>query len=127
MNSFDWSHYLRLADGLSQQPEAVGPEEASYRAAISRAYYGAFCAARNYARDHDGTVVTSSVGDHLNIINHFRRSSEKSRKKIGIMLDTLRDRRNKADYSDVLAGVAGEAHVSVMEAQDIFKVLNTLK
>jgi uncharacterized protein (UPF0332 family) len=127
MTPFDWSQYLALADGLSRQPEAVGPEEASYRAAVSRAYYAAFCAARNYARDRDGAVVGGSVGDHLSIINHFRRSSEKDRRKIGVVLDTLRDRRNKADYSDVLAGVAGEAHVSILEANEIFTLLRSLK
>jgi hypothetical protein len=40
---FDWSDYLTLAKQL-----ATNADEASKRAAISRAYYAAFGLARNY-------------------------------------------------------------------------------
>jgi hypothetical protein len=45
--SFDWADYLKLAEALTQAPTVPGPEEAALRAAMSRAYYAAFCSARN--------------------------------------------------------------------------------
>ena len=41
--SFDWSEYLDLARELALQGSAPSLSEARVRAAISRAYYAAFC------------------------------------------------------------------------------------
>ena len=43
---FDWEEYFNLAKEL-----AGTTEEAKLRSAVSRAYYSAFCLARNYLRD----------------------------------------------------------------------------
>ena len=43
---FDWEEYFNLAQEL-----AGTNEEAKLRSAVSRAYYSAFCLARNYLRD----------------------------------------------------------------------------
>lgn len=51
--SFNWGDYLSLANALLTKPNTPGPEEAAYRSAVSRAYYAAFCIARNYARDEE--------------------------------------------------------------------------
>ena len=47
--SFNWTDFLTLADALVRAPNSPGPEEASLRSAISRAYYAAFHVARNLA------------------------------------------------------------------------------
>ena len=48
---FDWEHYLNLAYELAgTSPPSVPDAEAKSRAAISRAYYAAFCHARNYLK-----------------------------------------------------------------------------
>lgn len=44
--NFDWEEYFNLAKEL-----AGTTEEAKLRSAVSRAYYSAFCLARNYLRD----------------------------------------------------------------------------
>jgi len=43
--SFDWLGYIRLAENLSDELD-----ESSLRSAVSRAYYGVFCIARNKKR-----------------------------------------------------------------------------
>ena len=47
--SFDWADYLKLAEALTRDPSSPGPEEASLRTAISRAYYAAYRSASNLA------------------------------------------------------------------------------
>ena len=49
--SFDWKEYLNLAYFLSGRREKTYSPEGGYRSAVSRAYYAAFCYARNHARD----------------------------------------------------------------------------
>ena len=57
--SFDWTEYLNLADILVRDRASYTNEEACFRAAISRAYYYAFCSARNRARDVEGLTATN--------------------------------------------------------------------
>ena len=49
--SFAWLDYLALAEALLQGRTTLAPEEACCRAAISRAYYAVYGAARLYARE----------------------------------------------------------------------------
>lgn len=51
--SFDWSQYRDLAQELVGQTKSASSGEAKQRAAISRAYYAAFCKARNFLRDKE--------------------------------------------------------------------------
>jgi hypothetical protein len=49
--SFDWVEFLALANDLRGRLGALYSEEAANRTAVSRAYYAAFCHARNYAEN----------------------------------------------------------------------------
>lgn len=49
--SFNWSEFLGLAQELAGHEAQPYGEEATSRAAISRAYYAALCSARNHLRD----------------------------------------------------------------------------
>ncbi len=46
--SFNWSEYLNLAQELAGRSTEPPNQEARLRSSISRAYYAAFCKARNY-------------------------------------------------------------------------------
>jgi len=56
--NFDWSEYSNIASELAGQATASSSAEAKKRGAISRAYYAAFCSARNHLRDkeHDRNI-----------------------------------------------------------------------
>jgi uncharacterized protein (UPF0332 family) len=47
--TFDWREYLTLAENLCTNSHTFPNQEACFRVAISRAYYAAFCTARNYS------------------------------------------------------------------------------
>ena len=55
--SFDWSEYLTLAQELTSASTSSPIQEAHLRAAVSRAYYAAFCKARNYLHNKDGYLT----------------------------------------------------------------------
>jgi len=62
--TFDWSEYLKLAQELAGQTVSPANEEAKLRSSVSRAYYAAFCKARNYLRDIEGCSIPSTPEAH---------------------------------------------------------------
>lgn len=125
--SFDWADYLTLAEALSRDPGIPGPEEASLRTAISRAYYAAYRSALNTAVARREINPTGQASDHSLVINHFRYANDQRRKKIGTDLSRLRNNRNKADYDNVLSGrPADMARFSVVLARNILNALRSI-
>ncbi|MFZ2420001.1 MAG: hypothetical protein WBD79_11930 [Anaerolineae bacterium] len=125
--SFDWADYLKLAEALTRDPSSPGPEEASLRTAISRAYYAAYRSASNLAASRGELVPAGLASDHGLVINHFRYAADPVRQKIGAGLSRLRGNRNKADYDDVLSGrPAATAQSSVTLARNVLTALGSL-
>lgn len=125
--SFHWGDYLTLADSLVSAPAAPGPQEAALRTAISRAYYAAFCSARNLTRNRGEFVSTGAASDHELIAVYFRGSTDPTRQRIGVDLGRLRKYRNNADYDDQLAGdPLARAKLSVATAHGILTALGSL-
>lgn len=124
--SFDWSEYLKIANKLVQAKSTFYASEGCQRTAISRAYYAAYCKARNLARDRGWVTLTKSAKDHSIVKNHFQNSRQRNKSRIGVILDRLRDDRNDADYEDVLNNPNAIASVSIMRAKKIFRLLSSL-
>ena len=98
---FDWQAFLELAANLQEQAAGAEKPEALHRTAVSRAYYSAFCHARNYARDHLKFAPRNDAEDHGRLRAHLK---GKKRKGDADRLDQLRQWRNDCDYLDDLAG-----------------------
>jgi hypothetical protein len=99
---FDWREYLELANDLGDLQGTtitIRLSEATRRSAVSRAYFAAFCHARNYAVRHLGYVARHSTSDHGRLRHHFRRLGMV---EVADSLDDLRSWRNLSDYSDVV-------------------------
>lgn len=124
--TFDWSEYLKLAQELAGDGAGLPNEESKLRSSVSRAYYAAFCKARNHLRDIDGYQISQHVNVHKHVRDQFKDCSNKSRKKIGTDLDRLRKRRNKADYDDFVNKLPQLAITSLKLSHNIISALNTL-
>jgi uncharacterized protein (UPF0332 family) len=113
--SFDWSHYLTLANKLAVEANTLpeGEKEAALRTAISRAYYAAFKKAEEFLllkneidpikrssrrRIPAGTFDDTNPGSHLRVIFAFQNSRSQDRIRIGRLLDILKYYRENADY-----------------------------
>jgi uncharacterized protein (UPF0332 family) len=124
--SFDWQKYLVLADSLYQNCGASSNEEACLRAAISRGYYAAFCTARNFARDNDNLHLSNTGRDHKFVKEYYYRSPDSKRRKIGLLLDRLRDKRNKADYADTEPQLEENTRYALNVSHEIIKLLQAI-
>lgn len=102
MSRFDWHQYVELAESLLDAPVDGAPQEAQWRSAASRAYYGAFCTARNIL-EGDGFAIDDGPEAHGDVIHALNRSSDPERQQAGSHLTRLRKRRNAADYDDVVS------------------------
>jgi hypothetical protein len=106
--AFDWKALLELARQLADASAEAGNPEAHLRSALSRAYFGAFCHARNYAQDFLNFAAQGKIDDHGALRAHLK---GKRRKGDADRLERLRAWRNDADYEDDLSRLGDLAHV----------------
>ncbi|MFC1736424.1 DNA-binding protein [Candidatus Hydrogenedentota bacterium] len=122
---FDWEKYLKLSEDLQS---ATGfDQEAKARVVISRAYYAAFCKARNRLRD-DEKIPIPNAEQHKFVRQKFIDTSAQNpnRYAIGNKLLTLSEERCKADYDDEFSGVAKSAKFALYMARKVLGSLGKL-
>lgn len=125
--SFDWSEYLTLAQELTGASISSPIQEAHLRAAISRAYYAAFCKARNYLLNKDGYSTPRWVNAHQDVIMKFERSGDIGRRKVGTLLRSLRALRNLVDYEEKFPGnQLGRTQGALSQAEQVIRLLQTI-
>jgi uncharacterized protein (UPF0332 family) len=110
---FCWKNYLTLAQALAKTTN----DEAYLRSAISRAYYAAFCSARNFMINNDGKQMPSrndlrnmDMSAHVYIMLYFKEGRVRNKKfkkndtrrTIGKDLDTMRVDRENVDYDNYI-------------------------
>lgn len=98
---FDWATFLDLAEKLASEPD-----ESCQRSAVSRAYYAAFCCARNKLRDNKEFTPTGRGTDHDKVWELFQNSAQKKRRRIGCLGNGLKIMRRTVDYEDEVPDLA---------------------
>ena len=96
--SFDWKLYVQLAEELITLHQTGGLQEACLRSALSRAYYGVFCTARNHLKGRG--INIPPVDTHKFVRKEYLTSSDKKDMEIGEHLKRLWKYRKDADYED---------------------------
>lgn len=124
--SFDWSEYLSLAQELTRQATTSAMPEAGLRSAASRAYYAAFCRARNHLRDKEKHLLPPGGQAHRYVQDQFKQSPDKLRNRIGHNLNRLRIDRNKADYDDHVVGLSSMTQGDLVLAEQVITWLDSL-
>lgn len=127
--SFDWSEYLSIARKLAGQATASSSDEAKKRSAISRAYYAAFCSARNHLRDKDNDQNIPLTGEaHAYVKTQFKTSKDKVRREIGEDLARLAIKRKNVDYEDTVPfrNLDSETYVALNWSQEVLSDLSRL-
>jgi len=112
--SFNWKAFIDFAKELMD-----ATDEARLRSAISRAYYGVFCIARNKKRLKE----YKKKDVHSKVIESYKSSQDKDEKFIGKTLDELRRHRNDADYNEDKKITPALARRSVLKAVRILTKL----
>ncbi len=119
---FDWSEYFNLAEELGD----VNNNEAQKRSSISRAYYAAFCTARNYLIDDLGCQAGRDENVHKYVAQKFQDNNNRKMREIGNDLSRLRQLRNKADYEDTIFNINQNTKFALKLAKNIINKFNEL-
>jgi len=126
--SFDWNEYYQLSRELAGLATGVSTQEAKMRSAISRAYYAAFCKARDYLlQTYPEEVLPQGSDIHYYVPRRFESSSDKMRRDIGEHLRILRTYRNRADYDGVVRDLATTTQQALRRASSALQQLSKLK
>lgn len=112
---FDWCCYLTLAKDLASD----NTEEARLRSSISRAYYAAFCTARNYLRDVEQKAIPDENVHSYVIAQFYTLGRRNNGKKLAMELRRLRNNRNRADYDDLVGGLSFMCSDTLIRAERI--------
>ena len=122
--SFDWRAYLILAQTLASA-DLPGGREASFRSAVSRAYYAAFATARQHSRQRHGGVIRQSAAEHGEVATFFAARGEAGG-AITAHLTRLRFLRNRADYDDDFGTSEMAAEEAIARARQVLTLLASL-
>ncbi|KPJ64922.1 hypothetical protein AMJ44_11920 [candidate division WOR-1 bacterium DG_54_3] len=122
---FNWCAYLDLAEELAGKA-VLSSQEARFRSAVSRAYYGVFCLARNHLKKQ-GCPIPETGEAHKIVPKIFRDKKDRLCKRISSHLDRLRRDRRDADYEDQFPGVlAAQASLDISLAKEIINDLSRI-
>lgn len=119
---FDWSQYLVLAEALATQPD----NEAALRSAVSRAYYAAFCSAREYLLNTNmlfGRRPRRPRLSHRAVWHTYQRDVDR---RIGMDGNRLRELRNLVDYEDVVPDLENAVRSALSTSRRILASLDEL-
>ena len=121
---FYWSQFIEIAEYLKKQADAKQiPQEAAYRCSVSRAYYGAYRHAQNYANDTGDYVPEGDGTDHRRLREWFESQNMIS---ISRRLRRLQQWRKDCDYEEPLMKITNLSDCvqsSISEASNIIKTL----
>ncbi len=121
--SFDWLHYLDLAQDLFTQATSSPYQDAKLRCSISRAYYATYHKARLRLHDRWGISVPADASAHGEVRKEFKK---KNQKQIAVTLDRMRIDRNKADYNDAVANLTTMTRENLKRANQVISDLRKL-
>lgn len=138
--SFDWSHFLDLAERLQLAAEREladsGVAEAELRTAISRAYYSAFHQARSRYSGYwvDSLPEHRKRSSHANVIAAYAAKEpyvgdSEAKRAVGQVVDSLtklRLLRQAADYASVVPRIKRSAAIAIIDARLIETALTKL-
>jgi len=119
---FQWADFLIIAKSLHDAGKTSGlPTDASFRCAISRAYYAAFCHSRDYAKANMGFSPTNLPKDHALVRVHFTKNGKGT---ISTKLDQLRQWRNDSDYHNPSPSLSeNNTKIAIDDAEKIIQSL----
>lgn len=120
---FDWPDYLKVAREVSTQST-----EGHWRAAVSRAYYAAYHAAKDFVEVTTGVECRAPIGTGSHEYVWLQVDELITRYKIisdaGIEGDRLRIQRTVADYEKSSRIVGTDARKAIHRASNIISQLS---
>jgi len=122
---FSWSQFVEIAEHLKKQGDANQiPQEAAYRCSVSRAYYGAYRHAQNYAMDTGGYVPEVKGTDHRRLREWFE---DENMAAISRRLGRLHQWRKECDYNEPFQNIPNLSRCVRDSIAEAHRIVDTLK
>ena len=128
-----WDQLLELARELKRWSSCSVCEETRQRSATSRAYYAAFCSARNYLRDFESDIPPTNGKVHKWVRDRLdtpKGAMDKERAEVAAWLKRLHLRRKRADYEDTIGPrdtAASDCVYALIESRKVINLLASLE
>lgn len=126
MIDFDWREVLVLAKNLNSNSVPTCINDARWRAAIGRAYYAAFCSARDFLRSRGEIPTDKSKSTHHLVISRFRGYNDPKWASIGDKLSDMKDERTTADYEVRADGLEEKAILTITISNEVIGLLASM-
>ncbi len=122
--TFSWAQFVEIAEYLKNQGDAdEALQEAAYRCSVSRAYYGAYRHAENYAKD-TGHYIPRNIGtDHGTLRTWFE---GRNMREVSRRLRRLHQWRKECDYNEPLLRITDLLRCVRDSIDEARKVVDTL-
>jgi hypothetical protein len=122
---FSWSQFVEIAEYLKKQgDDNLIPQEAAYRCSVSRAYYGAYRHAQNYAKDTWGYMPETDGTDHWRLREWFE---DKNMMPISRRLSRLHQWRKDCDYNEPFHKIVNLSRCVCDSISEAHQIINALK
>ncbi|NLM30996.1 MAG: hypothetical protein GX216_11360 [Methanomicrobiales archaeon] len=122
--TFCWAQFVEIAEYLKEQGDTnEALQEAAYRCSVSRAYYGAYRHAENYAKDTGQYVPNSTGADHSALRIWFK---DKDMAEITRYLSRLHQWRKDCDYNEPLLKITDLSQYVRTSISEAWKVIDAL-
>lgn len=125
---FEWKDFVDVACHLNAAGGSILPEEAAYRSAVNRAYYGAYGHCTKYAMDNFGFIPEGSGADHRSLRMCFKNKSKGNPAMIRIVskLYELHEWRKDCDYHSVTLDSKAPGNMAIEAIKDAQEIINEL-
>jgi len=138
-NRFNWEKFIDLAEDLNNQNNQSLLDEARIRTIINRSYYGIFKQIEDFLKSSriqlPKTISNSSprnpskkrtLGSHERVIQYLVRHHNKQVRHFGAILDSLREKRLKADYHAIPRIQKHESEQTLKTAQQLNRIISQI-
>ena len=119
MNDFNWNEFYLLAKYLNDDYSFTCQEDVQ-RTIVSRAYYGAFCMAKEVLEHKYKITVPQNSTSHKYVRIEYKKQG---RDDISALLRDLREYRNCCDYNKIVTDLHKIVNESLIMSENIIKNL----
>ena len=119
MTDFNWNEFYLLAEYLNSD-YSFGCQEAVQRTIVSRAYYGAFCMAKEVLHHKYKITVPQNATSYACVLFEYKKQG---RDDISALLRDLREYRNCCDYNKNVNDLHKIVNESLIISENIIKNL----
>jgi len=117
---FDWKEYLNISRYLYGDSSIKITREGSIRTAVSRAYYAAFCHAKNYAINKFSFKPSGYGSDHSAVRICYSKTRLSA---VAKLLADLYGWRQQCDYNDQVGDIESMCDSAIDRADEVFRKL----